>query len=263
MVALDTETTGTNPAEARAVTAAIVHTAPGQRPRTLQWIIDPGVEIPDEAAAVHGWTNARLAEYLAGAEAMRITGATRTPMTRDGALFEIAAQVATTMHADAPLVVHNAAYDLTLLEAELTRHGIDPLSARPSGIRGVIDPMVIEKQFDPYRKVKDGCRRGKYDCGGCGTTDKTLGSLCKHYGVIHVGAHDAAGDATAAIRLAVRLAGAWPDIARLKLSTLHDKQVEWRRSQMDGLRSYFDRAGIEHDGCDGGWPVSTRAGVAA
>ena len=44
-------------------------------------------------------------------------------------------------------------FDLSLLEAELERHGIDSLASRPSGIRGVVDPMVIEKAYDTYRKV--------------------------------------------------------------------------------------------------------------
>jgi hypothetical protein len=41
--------------------------------------------------------------------------------------------VAMAMHREIPLVVANAPYDLTLLEAELDRHGIDTLASRPSG----------------------------------------------------------------------------------------------------------------------------------
>lgn len=260
MAALDTETTGVDPLNDRIVTAAVVHTAPGQRPATISWIIDPGIEIPDEAAEVHGWTNERLTAALKGHQAVKIWGDRRQPVSRKDALSSIAAQAYTVMDNDAPLVVANAAYDLTLLEAELARHSIQTLSARAGGIRGVVDPMVLEKQWDPYRKVnykdEQGCRGGKHKCGGCGALNKQLASLCAHYGVVMAGgAHDASVDAIAALRLTKRLAGLWPDIARLRLSTLHSNQVGWRREQMKGLRDYFDRAGIEHDGCDGGWPV--------
>lgn len=258
MTGFDLETTSIDPHTARIVTAAIVHKIPGSRPRTIEWIIDPGVPIPAEAAEVHGWTPERLADRLQGRQALRITAGRAVYLDRDAALFEIAGQVAVPMGHEVPVVVANAPYDLTLLEAELGRQSIDSLASRPSGIRGVVDPMVIEKAFDPYRKVKGGCRGGKHKCGGCGSTDKTLTSLCAHYGVTHVGAHDASGDALAALRLSVKLAEAWPEIARWKLGTLHEHQVTWRRTQADGLRAYFDKNGIEHDGVCGEFPVHIR-----
>lgn len=256
LVALDTETTGPNPLNDRIVTAAIVHTQPGRRPLSIQWLIQPGIPIEPEAAEIHGWTQQRLDDTLAGAEAVRIANGETRPLTRDGALFEIAAQAATAMHAGAPLVVHNAAFDLTLLETELTHAGIDTLSSRPDGIRGVVDPMVIEKQFDPFRKVKNGCKGGKVRCNGCGMTDKKLTSLCAHYGVTHTGAHDAAADALAAIRLTHRLVAAWPQIGTWKLGTLHQHQVGWRAEQSDSLRSFWRKSDdIRWSEVDSGWPL--------
>lgn len=270
LIAVDTETTGVDPLDARIVTAAVVHLTPGQRPRPIQWLIDPGVDVPTEAAEVHGWDTDRIQKVIgkpgwAIRSMIDSTGkqaTTRIPA--DTALFEIAGQVAAAIGRDAAVIVHNAAYDLTLLEAEFARHSIDTLTSRPSGIAGVVDPMVIEKQYDPFRKVnyKDeaGCRGGKTKCQPpCGSTDKKLESLCAHYGIRFGagGAHDAAADATAAARLARKLIDAWPATARLKLSTLHAHQVTWRREQADGLRAYFDKNGIEHDGVDPGWPTYT------
>ena len=251
LLGVDTETTGTNVHEDRIVTAAIVHHTPGQRPRTLTWLTNPGTPVPDEAAAVHGWTTDRIAAELDGAEAARYTGDRKTPISRTQALFEITGQVALAMSQQVPVVAANASYDLSLLEAENTRHGQPTLAARlgAEGVRGVVDPMVLDKQHQPYRKVKGGCR-----CG-CGAVDKTLTGLCLHYGVFLGGAHDAGADALAAVRLVVKLAAAWPEIARWTLPTLHRYQVQWRAEQMDGLRSYFDRTGVEHDGCCGTWPV--------
>src|SRR5699024_4019489 len=55
MVGFDLETTGKNPHEARIVTASIVLLDPQGRTRAhAEWLLDPGVEIPAEAAAVHG-----------------------------------------------------------------------------------------------------------------------------------------------------------------------------------------------------------------
>jgi DNA polymerase-3 subunit epsilon len=254
----DNEATGINPHEDRIVTASLVHRIPGQRPNAVDWYIDPGIDIPAEAAAVHGWTRSKLVEFI-GMEgaALRVSGGQSTRMARDGALNEIAAALATAIYVETPIVIANAPYDTTLLDAELARNGIDPITARPTGWRGVVDPMVLNKQWDPYRKTKGGCRgsRQGYDCGGCGATDSTLTGLCRHYGIVLAAAHSSSADALAAVRLSVRLAQLWPEIARWLLPTLHKNQVAWRRDQMVSLRRYFDKNGTPHDGCCPEWPV--------
>lgn len=255
MTGLDTETTGTSPHADSIVTAAIVHVVPGEPTRSSEWLIHPGRDIPTEASDVHGWTLEKLEKRLAGAQALRIDADGETPLDRDVALFEIAAPIGTAMGRGVPVVAANAAFDLTLLEAELARQGLDTLASRPAGIRGVIDPMVIEKQYDPYRKVKGGCRGGKFACGGCGVEDKKLSSLCTHYQVTLDDAHNAAADALAALRLAWRLAHVWAEAGRLRLETLHAHQITWRKEQCDSLRRYFDRLGTPHDGIPGDWPV--------
>lgn len=282
-VAFDTETTGTDPADARIVTAAVVHFTPGQRPRPIRWVIDPQVDIPAEAAAVHGYTNDRLAELITKpGNALRTLNGTTKEIPADVALFEIAGQVATTIGREHGLIVHNAPYDLTLLEHEARRYDVPTLTARPWPLVGVVDPMVIERAFDPYRKVCGkapgcdfetghhecgGCRGGKVKCGGCGATNRQLESLCTHYGVRHAGAHDCADDAVATTRLLHKLLGAWPQLATYKLATLHQQQEKWRREQTDSLRAFFDKVGKEHDGMCGSWPLHgaccAAAGVAA
>lgn len=282
--AFDTETTGTDPETARIVTAAVVHRIPGERPKPIRWVIDPDVDIPTEASDVHGFTPERIAALLAQhggrpGGALRILNGVTSPIPRDAALFEITTQLAGLILREQALVVHNAAYDLTLLEHEAARNSIDPLTSRPHGVAGVVDPMVIEKAFDPYRKSCykaagcnaeerhhecGGCRGGKVKCGGCGSTDRTLTSLCAHYGVV-LGdqAHDAAADAIACVRVLFKLLEAWPEMARWKLETLHRYQVGWRREQQAGLAKWFDKVGKDHDGCCGAWPVHTPACSAA
>ena len=91
-----------------------------------------------------------------------------------------------------PIVAYNAAYDLTLLEREAARYGIAPLP----GPGPVIDPLVIDKAVDRYR-------RGK----------RTLTAAAEHYGVALPNAHDAGADAVAAGRVAQAIARAYPELA--------------------------------------------------
>ncbi|CAI9417202.1 hypothetical protein [Nocardioides sp. T2.26MG-1] len=280
VAACDTETTSPDPAQARIVTAAVVHMQPGERPKALRWIIDPGIDIPTEASDIHGYTRDRILQLVGRPDhAIRILNGVTRVIPRDAAIFEITAQVAATIGREQALVVHNAAYDLTLLEHEAARHDVDPLTTRPHGVTGVVDPMVIEKQYDPYRKscykkhpetgeacdvenrihVCGGCRGGKWTCGGCGSTDRTLTSLCAHYGVPLPGAHDAAVDAIASVRLLGKLLSGWPQLATWKLGTLHAHQETWRAQQQAGLREFFDKVGKPNDGCCGAWPLHTTA----
>lgn len=272
LVAFDTETTGISVFDDRIITAAVVYAQPGQRPRTFQWILNPGVDIPDGAAAVHGWTTEALNARVPAGHAISIwTDAQgrvhEKQVWLSEALFEMDTKLWFAMGQGYAVVGANLSYDLSLLEAENIRHGVETLASRPAGVTGIVDVQVIEKQFDPYRKVNyadgAGCRKGRVECGGCGATDKTLTGLCAHYGVRHMGAHDASGDALACIRLVPRLVAVWPEIGRWKLETLHSKQIEWRRDQMLSLRKYFDREGIEHDGCCPEWPVHDRCAVKA
>lgn len=234
MLAFDTETSGVDTLTDRIVTAALVRIDPGHRPVVTKFVCDPGIDIPAEATAVHGYTRARAASE-----------ATHTP---EQLLFEVAGALALAMGRGVPVVGFNVSYDLTLFEAECHRHGVDSLTARlGSGrLQPVVDVHVLDKHADPYRK------------GG-----RKLEQVCGHYGVRHTGAHDSAGDALAAARL-------WPRVmaakqrgravfgSSLTLGQLHQLQVKARREQMDSLRAYFDRRGTEHDGCDGGWPLQQR-----
>lgn len=239
LVAVDTESTGVSVHEDRVITAAVVYVSPGERPRTLSWLIDPGLPIPEEAAAIHGWTTDRLTTQLAGKQALRTVNGHLRPLSRSQAFFEIAGHVALACSQAVPLVAFNAAFDLSILEAECARHDVPTLTERlaPKGVRGVVDPFVIDKHYSR--------RKGS----------RKLVDQVAHYGVIVAGAHDAGADALAAARLVPRMVKAYPELARLTLPRLHTLQVEWRARQCASLRAYFDRLGKEHDGVPGEWPL--------
>lgn len=55
MSPFDIESTGVDTETARIVTASVV-TIVGSTPRVRSWLVDPGVDIPAEATAVHGIT---------------------------------------------------------------------------------------------------------------------------------------------------------------------------------------------------------------
>lgn len=240
-VGFDLETTGTDVHNDRIVTAALIRMHPNQRPQISTWLINPGVEIPQEAIDVHGITNER---------------AQASGTDPSVALFEITGLLARTFGSGVPVVAFNAAFDLTMLEAENRRHEVPTLASRPKSITPVIDPMVLDKAVDPYRKGV--CAQNKQPCD-CGAVDKKLTSLCLHYGVRHAGAHDAAADALAACRLWPRIIARHPEKFRgFTLSALHQAQIGWRKEQCDSLRRYFDKVGTEHDGIPSGWPIQSR-----
>lgn len=216
----DLETTGVDVSADRIVTAHVgVLDAKGRQIAARSWLADPAVTIPDGAAAVHGITteHARSNGRDARTVVDEITGSLR-------ALF---AQ-------GIPIVAYSASYDFSLLTHECIRHGISPLDA-PGPI---IDPLVIDKAIDRYR-------RGK----------RTLEVVAAHYGVSLDGAHEASADAIAAGRLAQAIARSFP--LAPSAGELHTQQIGWARTQAESLTEYFIRIGrLEpNDALDGAWPV--------
>lgn len=216
----DLETTGVDVAEDRIVTAHVgVLDAKGREIAARSWLVDPGIPIPAGAAAVHGITT----------EHARAHG--RTARESVG---EIAESLRALFAQGLPVVAYNASYDFSLLTHECLRHGIAPLEA-PGPI---IDPLVIDKAVDRYR-------RGK----------RTLEVVAEHYGVTLDGAHEAAADAIAAGRVAQAIARSFPLAS--SADELHTQQIGWARTQAESLTEYFIRIGrIEpEDALDGAWPV--------
>lgn len=228
MAAFDLETTAADPEQARIVTACIVQVGGGQPPQPATWVADPGVEIPEEAAKIHGYTTDRArAEGRPAAEVVE----------------EITAALGQVLQYGIPIVAMNARYDLTVLDRECRRHGLHTLVDRyiDDVIWPVIDPFIIDKHVDRYR-------RGS----------RTLTALCEHYQVQLDGAHDSAADAIAAARVAWRLGSTRPDLAAMDLEELHHAQIKWAAQQAESLREYFAKtSGKEHlaDTVRSEWPL--------
>ncbi|MGW6392996.1 exonuclease domain-containing protein [Streptomyces sp. NPDC055103] len=225
LVGFDLETTGTDPLEARIVTASIVGFHEGRVVRQRDWLADPGIRIPEQASAIHGISSERAA-----AEGRPVR--------------EVANEIAETLtgywNQGVPIVAYNASFDLTLLSAELRRHGLPSLSERlgGAGIGPVVDPYTIDRAVDRYR-------RGK----------RTLEAVCGEYGVVLETAHEAAADALAAVRVAVAIAERHPEVAGMDPGELHERQIVWYRAWAENFQAFLRRKGDTEAVVDPVWPL--------
>ncbi|WP_338118232.1 exonuclease domain-containing protein [Streptomyces coryli] len=234
LVGFDLETTGTDPREARIVTAAVIATREGDPVARREWLADPGVPIPDEAAAIHGISTARA--VAEGRPAAAVAD-------------DIAEVLVGHWRAGAAVVAYNAAFDLSLLTAELARHGLPSLAERlgaGSEPGPVIDPLTIDRAVDRYRKGK-----------------RTLEAACVEYGVPLSAAHNATADALAAVRVARAIAERHPEVGEAAAWDLHRWQVGWYADWAAGYRHWLQRQGrtpAETSAIDGAWPLRSLSG---
>ncbi|MFC7218420.1 exonuclease domain-containing protein [Streptomyces polyrhachis] len=230
LIGFDLETTGTDPREARIVTAAVIETRAGEPTARREWLADPGVPIPAATVAIHGITDARAAaEGRPAAEVVE----------------EVAAELVRHWRAGRPVVAYNAAFDLSLLAAELGRYGLPSLGERMGGGEPgpVVDPLTIDRAVDRYRKGK-----------------RTLEAVCVEYGVVLDAAHEAGADALAAVRVARAVALRHPEVARASVWELHRRQVGWYADWAAGYRHWLRSQGRSGDDVDAGWPLREPVG---
>ncbi len=140
-IVLDTETTGLDPeAGHRVVEIAcleLLHRLPTGR--QFRKYLDPERDMPEEAQAVHGLTT----DFLA----------------KQPKFAEVAAEFVEFI-GDAPLVIHNAQFDLKFLNAELDRLGMAPIDPA----RAVDTVALARQRFSGAPASLDAlCRRFEID----------------------------------------------------------------------------------------------------
>lgn len=220
LAVFDTETTGIDTAEARVVSATIaLLAADGEVRERYDWLINPGVEIPQAAANVHGITT----------EVARTSG-----VEASVGISQIVAQLSEMLDRGFPLVAYNAPFDLTLLKNEAARYGI----GWPSEVTPILDPLIIDKQFDRYRKGK-----------------RTLEAVAAYYGVPLEGAHDAGEDAIAAGRVMQALALRFAHLLPEQALEVHHSQIDWAVSQAASFQEYMRRVRDPSFVAVGDWPI--------
>ncbi len=195
LAVFDLETTGLDLKEARIVTAcaAVIDEHGNLAGEDIEWLANPGIDIPAVATSVHGVTNEMAAEN--GRPAAEVVA-------------EIVAKLREYFRQGIPVVAYNAPYDFTILHFEALRHGIEPLE-NPGP---VIDPLVIDKFLDRYRGGK-----------------RRLELTAEHYNVELTDAPNATADAVAAGRVAQAIARKFYDRLDIDASQLHSLQVGWSK----------------------------------
>lgn len=224
LLGFDTETTGLDVGSDRIVTAALVRRdETGTHVRT--WLLDPGVDIPEGASAIHGITTEHARTHGEPAAL---------------ALEEIAAVLADAIGGGVPVVAYNAAYDLCILGAELRRHGLATLSERLGrDVVGVIDPLVLDRAEDRYRSGK-----------------RKLVDLCGFYQIADAGRlHTADVDVVATLDVLAAIVVRYPHLGDLDLERLHAYQVTAHRAWAEGFNAWRTSKGLPGPGAELTWPA--------
>lgn len=214
MLSFDLETTSANPRTARIVTSALVR-IDGSEITASETLADPGVEIPAEAAAVHGITTERArAEGHDHDEVLRETVAAIKQGWEDGLT----------------LVVFNAPYDLSVLRA---------LTGDFTVTGPVFDPLLIDRARDRYRK---GSRN-------LGALSEHYGVRLDN---AHEATADATAAARIAW---MQVRKVWPELAQMDAGDLMEYQaVEFYHLQ-NNLRKFFTSKGRDTSDLSNSWPM--------
>ena len=219
----DLETTGLDVTQSRIVTAFVGVLDPsGELIESRAWIADPGIEILEAAANVHGFTTER-----ARAEGRPAAEVVPEIVERLGELFA----------EGTPVVAYNAAYDFSLLHHDAIRNGVTPLDTP----KPIVDPLVIDKQVDTYRKGS-----------------RTLQAACDLYGVDLGAAHDSEADSVGAGRVFKALQVKFASAPEMQLSPdeLHEAQMVWAKAQAESFAKWLATKGeTSRRVGDGIWPV--------
>ncbi|THA82769.1 exonuclease domain-containing protein [Streptomyces sp. A0592] len=231
-IAFDTETTGPDPLQDRIVTAALVAHGGGRPDKVMSWLINPGIPIPAEATEIHGIDDAKAATGAAPADA----------------LDDIADILAKALAYGMPVIAFNLSFDWTVLARDMERHRLPTLGERlPEGtIPPLLDPHVIDKQFDRYVK---------------GQGQRKLKPTAERYGVELTDWHSAEADALAALLITEAQFAKFPLLGDHSPASLFTQQKRWRADQQAGLQQWFrtkatpEQGGDPNKVIDGSWPL--------
>jgi DNA polymerase-3 subunit epsilon len=183
------------------------------------FIVDPGREIPGEAEAIHGVSTRR---------------ARREGCPLEDAAAIVHAVLETAQAERVPIVAMNASFDITITTVLFRNFGL-----RPIEWGALVDPLVIDREVDPYRSGK-----------------RRLDALCRTYDVFLSAPHDAGSDADATVAIARTIAGRYPAIAAYEIGELTRSQAGWHRAwalEYDSWCRDNGRPGLEPE--EFSWPL--------
>lgn len=217
LAVFDLETTGLDLKTSRIVTACVaVINQNGETEQVSEWLINPGIEIPEAASRVHGVTTEVAVDR--GSDP-KISVAQIVDLLRE-------------LNLEMPLVAFNASYDFSILKSEAIRYSIAPLEPRP-----VIDPLVLDRKLEKFRSGK-----------------KNLATLTAIYKVELSDAHNSTADAVAAGQLAQRMATKYPQLD-IDLGELHDLQARWADEWQLSMQEFLKKQNRPDFRAELGWPI--------
>lgn len=216
----DLETTGLDHKESRIVTAcaALIDAEGKVIGNDLEWLANPGIEIPLEASNVHGVT-------------------TEIAVAKGRELGLVVSEIIETLRSyfdqGIPVVAYNAPYDFTILRNHARLFAID----WPEKLVPIIDPLVIDKKLDRYRSGK-----------------RRLELVAAHYGIKLDDAHNATADAVAAGQIAQAIARKFAAVLPSSAEELHELQIGWSREADLSFADFMHKSGKTDFVPQLGWP---------
>ncbi|MDR7329144.1 3'-5' exonuclease [Corynebacterium guangdongense] len=214
MLSFDLETTSADPMEARIVTSALV-SIDGAQTDMLEMLADPGIEIPEEAARIHGITT----------EKARAEG-----QPHDEVLAETVRRIKKAWEEGFALVVYNAPFDLTVLRQ---------LTGSFTVTGPVYDPYTVDNIKDRYRKG----RRTLTD------VSKHYGVTLDN---AHEATSDAIAAARIAWKQVNKV---YPDLKAMSTDELMEFQAVGYYDNQENRRKYFESRGRDGSSVNTSWPM--------
>lgn len=194
----------------------ILEETPDSPPKIREWLLNPGIEIPEGASDVHGITTEYAREH---------------GMDYRTGLQEIANALWFTIKSGITLTAYNGSFDITLVRNQIEHHGIEFDESMWYTFQ-MIDPLVMDKVIDPFR-------RGK----------RTLGVVAGLYGYNLEDAHEATADVLATLFLARKMLPKYVDDISERLvedvedmNTVMAFQCEDYRKSAESLEKYFRKS---------------------
>lgn len=212
LLGFDLETTSANPHQAEIVQATLVDSQGAH-----DYEVDPGIPIPEETSKVHGvWEKDRIG---------------RQPQST--VVPELVNKIYDYWEGGYSLVVFNASYDLTILRRLASRYGGE------FSIRGpVLDPFVIDKALDRYRKGS-----------------RTLTNVAAHYGQKLDGAHNAVADSSILLPIVNEMVKKYPDFF-VEPDLINRRQALAYKEMQTSLEDYFKKEGTLNSKINKEWPIA-------
>jgi len=193
---IDFETTGLSPETDRVIEVGIACFEGGRLSFMRNWLINPGMPIPEESRAVHNITDEELAHAPS--------------------FHEVADELAQALRDHIP-VAYNAAFDRRFLHAELDRLLAGVADPPPAFVSDVvwIDPLVWARELFPEEK------------------SRRLTDVCARLGIALENAHRAASDAQAAghvlLALAERMPSSYAELISLQARYVARQDLDFSR----------------------------------